>query len=186
MKICHAFPFFSVRFAGGTSDLMFKLAKAQLKAGQLPVIYSGDHNFDAELASRLPGAKFEVTRSYLDRQGFSIMPRLPAIARRDLRSYDVVHMHVLRTYQNVVLYRYCRKYGIPFVMDAHGSTPYAMRKRTIKRAFDRIWGRRMLQDAAWVIGETEIGIREYLDIEPGLDRRSEEHTSELQSQSNLV
>lgn len=170
MKICHAFPFFSVRFAGGTSDLMFKLAKAQLKAGQLPIIYSGDYNFDTDLAAKLPGARFEVLRSYFDKEGFSIIPGLPKLAHRELGTYDVVHMHVFRTYQNVILYRYCKKFGIPFVMDAHGSVPYATRKPFIKRTFDNIWGRQMLNDAAWVVAETQVGVQEYLDIEPNLDR----------------
>lgn len=149
---------------------MFKLAKAQLKAGQLPIIYSGDYKFDPDLAAKLPGAKIEVLPSYLDREGFSIMPSLPKLAERELGTYDIVHMHVFRTYQNVVLYRYCKKFGIPFVMDAHGSVPYATRKPYIKRAFDSIWGRQMLKDAAWVVAETQVGIQEYLDIEPNLDR----------------
>ena len=37
MRILHPFVFFSIKFAGGTSDLMFKIAKAQKKAGLEPV-----------------------------------------------------------------------------------------------------------------------------------------------------
>lgn len=170
MKICHAFPFFSVRFAGGTSDLMFKLAKAQLKVGHTPIIYSGNYKFDSDLAAKLPGAEFEVARSYFNQEGFSIMPGLSKSAERNLGTYSVVHMHLFRSYQNIILYRYCKKFGVPFIMDAHGSTPYATRKPFIKRAFDQIWGRQILRDAAWVVAETQVGIQEYLLIEPNLDR----------------
>ena len=48
MKILHAFVFFSIKHAGGTSDLMYKIAKAQKKAGLSPIILSGDYKFDYE------------------------------------------------------------------------------------------------------------------------------------------
>ena len=50
MKILHAFIFFSIKHAGGTSDLMYKIAKAQKKAGLSPIILSGDYKFDYDLA----------------------------------------------------------------------------------------------------------------------------------------
>jgi glycosyltransferase involved in cell wall biosynthesis len=170
LRICHVFPWFSIKFAGGTSDFMFKIAKAQLKAGHEVVIYSGAYRFDQELAASLPEAIFRVVPSYLDGAGFSIMPDLPALASREVPTFDVVHMHVFRTFQNVVLYRACRRSGVPYVVDAHGAVPYYRRKRTLKRLFDRIWGRRMLRDAACILAETEVGVAEYLEIDPALDR----------------
>ena len=50
MNICHAYLFFSIRFAGGTSDLMFKICKAQEKLGHKPIVYSGHYEFDHDLA----------------------------------------------------------------------------------------------------------------------------------------
>jgi glycosyltransferase involved in cell wall biosynthesis len=170
MKICHAFLFFSVRFAGGTSDLMYKICKAQEKVGLKPVIYSGDYHFDFELAGYLKGTQFEVTPSKLDKEGFSIMLDLPALAERQVPTFSVVHMHALRTYQNVVLYKKCIKYGIPYIVDAHGAVPYYTRKKLLKRLFDRLWGRKILRDAGVIIAETEVGVQEYLEIDPNLDR----------------
>ncbi len=46
MKILHSFILFSIEIGGGTSDLMFKICKAQAKAGLLPTILSGDYKFD--------------------------------------------------------------------------------------------------------------------------------------------
>ena len=170
MNICHAFPFFSIRYAGGTSDLMCKIAKAQVKAGLEPVIFSGDYNFDYDLSSSLQGVEFQISRSYFDKRGFSLMPSLNKFLKRDIMNFDVVHMHVFRTYQNLILYKYCKKFKIPYIMDAHGSVPYATRKPVIKRLFDNVWGRKMLRDASWVVAETEVGINEYLEIEPDLNR----------------
>ena len=170
MKICHAFIFFSIRFAGGTSDLMYKICKAQVKQGHKPVVYSGHYKFDQELADSLTGTEFRVAQSWLDTAGFSIMPGLSKLLRKEIRSFDVVHLHVFRTFQNVMLYRYCKKHNIPFVIDAHGAVPYYTRKNFIKKLFDRIWGYQMLRDADFLIAETEVGVQEYLDVDPDLDR----------------
>ena len=73
MRILHAFIFFSIRFAGGTCDLIYKLAKVQACAGLKPIISTGDYKFDAELSESLTGVEFWVERSWLNRAGFSIM-----------------------------------------------------------------------------------------------------------------
>ena len=162
MRICHAFIFFSIRFAGGTSDLMYKICKAQVKQGHKPVVYSGHYRFDQDLANSLRGVEFRVVRSWFDKLGFSIMPKLAKLFRIDVKELDVVHMHLFRSYQNLILHRFCRKYNVPYVLDAHGAVPYYTRKKLIKKLFDRIWGKRILNDAAYLIAETKIGVKEMM------------------------
>ena len=169
LKVCHAYIFFSIKFAGGTSDLMYKLCKSQSKFGLLPTIYSGDYKFDKDLAADLPKTKFKVVKSVLDKAGFSIMPNLWTLAKTDLRNYDVVHMHVYRTFQNVILYHFCKKFNIPYIMDAHGSCPLYRRKNFIKRLFDKIWGYKILRDAKFLVAETQVGVDEYKELDPTLD-----------------
>ena len=60
MKILHPFLFFSIKYAGGTSDLMFKIAKAQHKKGLKPIILSGNYMFDNELREKLPNVEFKI------------------------------------------------------------------------------------------------------------------------------
>ena len=76
MTILHAFVFFSIKHAGGTSDLMFKIAKAQKKAGLNPIILSGDYKFDYDLADSLVGVDFVICKSFFDKLGLSIMPSM--------------------------------------------------------------------------------------------------------------
>jgi len=170
MKICHTYLFFSIRFAGGTSDLMFKICKAQVKQGYSPTIYSGDYEFDYELADKLEGTRFQIIKSYLDKLGFSLMPSLKSRLEKDLVNIDVVHTHVFRTFQNVVLFYFCKRNKIPFIIDAHGAVPYYSRKGILKRLFDLIWGRKMLKEADFLIAETEVGVKEYLEVVPELDK----------------
>ena len=168
MKILHAFVFFSIKHAGGTSDLMFKIAKAQKKAGLSPIILSGDYKFDYELADNLQGVDFVICKSFFDKFGFSLMPSMIWKLFSIRKDVDVVHMHVYRTFQNVILYLFCKIFSIPYVMDAHGAVPYHENKKLLKRVFDFIIGKRILRDAKHLIAETVVGRDEYLSIMPSL------------------
>tara|TARA_B100000787_G_scaffold170034_1_gene163555 strand:- start:1048 stop:2190 length:1143 start_codon:yes stop_codon:yes gene_type:complete len=168
MKILHAFVFFSIKHAGGTSDLMFKIAKAQKKAGLSPIILSGDYKFDYELADNLHGVDFVICKSFFDKLGFSIMPSMIWKLFSIRKDVDVVHMHVYRTFQNVILYLFCKIFSIPYVMDAHGAVPYHENKKFLKRVFDFIIGKRILRNAKHLIAETVVGRDEYLSIMPSL------------------
>ena len=171
MKILHAYLFFSIRFAGGTCDLMFKLAKAQKKQGLYPAIYCGDYKFDNSLAEKLIGTRFKIVKSWFDKQGFSIMPSLNRELENDIDNIDIIHMHVFRTFQNYIMYKFCLRNKVPFVIDAHGAVPRYVRKKSLKGLFDRFIGRKMLNDADFLIAETEVGVAEYLEVDPTLDRK---------------
>jgi glycosyltransferase involved in cell wall biosynthesis len=65
-----------------------------------------------------------------------------------------------------VVHHYARKYGIPYVLDAHGSlTRTSGGKRgpgwLLKSLFDITFGYRILKGASKVIAETEAGVKEY-------------------------
>lgn len=168
MKILHSFILFSIEVGSGTSDFMYKICKAQVKVGLKPTILSGSYAFDQVLADTLDGVDFHVEKTWLHKQGFSLMPRLIPWCRKNLKQYDVVHMHVYRTFQNIVLYYYCRKYKIPYVMDAHGSVPYFIKKNFIKKIFDKFIGKSILNNASFLLAESKKGIEEYKKIIPDL------------------
>ena len=141
MNVLQAYIFFSIKFAGGTSDLMFKLCKALEKKNIKNTVLCGSFEFDQDLAKRLKNTKFKVCKSYFDRFGLSITPEYIIYLKNNLRKFDLVHMHVFRTFQNVIIYYFCRKYNIPYIMDAHGSVPYFVRKKFLKRIYDFIIGK---------------------------------------------
>ena len=166
MNVLHAFPLFSIQHGGGSCDLLYKLVKAQHKAGLKPSVYCGDFKYDGELASSAKGVPFVVDRSRLHSSGFSLMFGLRASLEKNRESIDIVHMHAFRTYQNIVLYKFCKKYDIPYVVDAHGAVPYAKNKRWLKKIFDLLIGRKILREASYVIAETKVGVDEYVECEP--------------------
>lgn len=169
MKILQAYIFFSIKFAGGTSDLMFKLCKALEKKNVKNTVLCGSHQFDKDLSKKLKNTSFVVCRSFFDKLGFSITPGYINYLYKNLKYFDTVHMHVYRTFQNIVIYFFCKIYNIPYIMDAHGSVPYFKNKKFLKKIFDFFIGKKILKDAKYLIAETEVGKKEYLDLLPTLD-----------------
>lgn len=169
MKICHVVPFFSIKYNGGTSSFVSKLCKAQIESGLAPTVMTSSHEFDSELAQSLDGVKFEVFKSFFSKLGVSLMPGLVFQAKKEVSRFDVVHFHAFRTVQNLVLYKACKAAGVPFVMDVHGSAVYMGRKIFLKRLYDRLWGRKMLSDAGFLVGETEVGRGEYYAVNNRLE-----------------
>ena len=168
MKILHSFILFSIEIGSGTSEFMYQICKAQAKAGLKPTILSGSYAFDQELADTLSEVDLHVEKTWLHKQGFSLMPGLILWCRKNLKQYDVVHMHAYRTFQNIVLYYYCRKYNIPYVIDAHGSVPYSTRKIFIKKLFDKFIGKSLLENASVLLAESKKGVEEYKKNTPDL------------------
>jgi glycosyltransferase involved in cell wall biosynthesis len=162
MKILHASLFFSVRTGGGTTDLIYKLAREQASRGHEVTIYAGDYRLDRDYVQSLNGVRVRSFRSWMN-FGFYLMPGLIPAARRELPHFDVIHLHVYRSFQNIVIHHFARKFGVPYVMDAHGSLGRFVRKRQVKAAFDRVFGEELLRDATRCIGETDMGVREYLE-----------------------
>ena len=85
-------------------------------------------------------------------------------AKRELRNFDVVHLHGARIFQNVAVYPYAKKYGVPYVFQARGSLPRIMTKRRLKWIYDVFFGYRLLRDASKVIALTRREVQQYRDM----------------------
>ena len=65
INVLHVYLFFSIKYAGGTSDLMYKIIKNQEKTDVTPSIITGDHNIDYELINKLSKTNFYIFKSFL-------------------------------------------------------------------------------------------------------------------------
>ena len=96
-------------------------------------------------------------------------PDLVREIRDRIKEYDIVHLHAARSFQNIIVYRYAKKYNVPYIIDAHGSTPREyMGKRELKSflkwLYDVFLGYNILKYASRAIAETEVGIKEYEEL----------------------
>ena len=177
MKILQVFNFFSLPHGGGTVDVVYKLSRALMRRGHGVTIYTSDFELDREYINSLEGVEVYPYHSWLNLPGFYfyLTPGMILESKRKVKDFEIIHMHGYRSLQNMVTSYYAKKYGIPYVIDAHGST---LRMNWEKRGFkwllrglfDIAFGNRILRAACRVIAETEVGVNEYKEIGVNQDK----------------
>jgi glycosyltransferase involved in cell wall biosynthesis len=163
MKILQAFSLFSVPSGGGTVDFVYKISRTLRQRGHEVTIYTSDFELDQNYIDSLQGIEVIPFCGFLDLPGLHITPGLISEAARNLKNFDVIHLHSHRSFQNIILHHFANKFGIPYVIDAHGSTPLE-HKKTFKRFFDILYGNKICKDCSMFVAETQMGINEYKEI----------------------
>jgi len=168
MRILQAFDIFSPH-TNGTVKLLYQLSKALMQRGHEVAVYTSDFKFDQEYTNSLQGARVYPFHLCFDSFALYLTPGIVVEAKRKLKDFDIIHLHSCRSFQNIVIHHYAKKYSVPYVVDAHGSTPRrAGGKRGLKWLlrwlFDVTFGCDILRDASRVIAETEVGVNEYKEL----------------------
>jgi len=170
MRILHIFSFLSPN-ANGTITLTRQLSLALAQRGHEVGVFTSDFELSKEYIDSLKPVKIYAYPSWLNLKRLYLYPSPGMIseAKRIIRDFDIVHLHCFRSLQNMVVCHYAKKYGIPYVVDAHGSVPIATEgkkglKWLLRKLFDVFYGYNMLKGSSKVIAETEVGIREYEEL----------------------
>jgi len=167
MKILQAVDSFSVPHGGGTVDLIYKLSRALVDRRHKVAIYTSDFELDRVYIDSLQGVKVYPFHSWLNLPRMYFVPGMIGEVRRQLKDFDIIHLHCFRSFQNIVIHHYAKKYGVPYVLDTHGSLPRHGNKGfkwLLKWLFDITFGYRILEDASRVIAQTEVGVNEYKEL----------------------
>jgi len=165
MKILHVFDFFSPH-GGGTVELLYKLTKAQAQRGHEVSIYTSDFKLDLDYITSLPEVNIYPFHCVSSLGLFYITPSLVKAARENLKDFDVIHLHCVRSFQNIVIRRYALKYGVPYVLDQHGSLPRLVAGETgckwlLRWLFDVVFGNLITRNAVKVLAQNDFAAREY-------------------------
>ncbi|KAF5081927.1 glycosyltransferase family 4 protein [Methanoculleus horonobensis] len=163
MKILQVTQFFKPSWeSGGVTRAAYEISRRLQMAGHDVTIYTTNRNkYPTGLPTNRPlnvdGMKvyyFENLRKYFPGAALPIVPYyLPFVAHRDLRNYDIIHIHEHRTLLAAMVSYYAREYGIPYVLQPHGSLPKdrALGKAKMKNLFDFISGSAILDAASRLI-----------------------------------
>ncbi|MCK4732799.1 MAG: glycosyltransferase [Methanophagales archaeon] len=109
---------------------------------------------------------FRNLSSYLAREMVLPIPcYLPIVARREIRGFDVIHIHEHRTVLGTVVHHYAKKYNIPYILQAHGSVLPTFQRQRLKNVFDLFFGYRILKDATKVLALTKTEAEHYKDMD---------------------
>ena len=170
MRILQVTPAFVPSHFGGI-NLFYNLSKNLVKRGHEVVVYTTDINDKYSRLSNIQGGRSiggikvyyfrNISNSLAAKHRLSIPKGMSTAVKREISNFDIIHLHNVRTYQNIIIHHYARKYNIPYVLQAHGSLPRIMSKKRLKQVYDTLWGYRLLEDASRVIAVTETEVEQY-------------------------
>jgi glycosyltransferase involved in cell wall biosynthesis len=113
--------------------------------------------------------EFEIVRlknssSYISNiLGLIITPNLRNFLLTRKNDYDLIHIHEHITYQNILVYKFAKKYKIPYIHQAHGSLP--KRDKFLRKwFFNFFFGFRLLNGASKVIALNQGEVQQYRNI----------------------
>ena len=160
MKILQVAQFFSP-VHGGSAEAPYQLSKELEKRGHEITVYASGYKSSQEYINSISEVTVCLFRSWLNYAKFHVTPSMIKRAKKDIKNFDVIHMHNYRTFQNIVVHHYARKYKIPYVLQAHGSVLPFFQKRGLKRIFDLFCGYKILKDASKVIAVAKTEVEQY-------------------------
>jgi glycosyltransferase involved in cell wall biosynthesis len=168
LMVINAFP--PAWQAGGPVKVAYEICRKLVKRNHEVVVYTTD------VYSKPPQSKYEENPTVME--GISVyrfknlsdilarknMPMaiemMPSL-EKSMREFDIVHAHLYRCFQAVQVHHYARKYGVPYVLQAHGSLPRVYSWQKLKWLYDELFGYKLLRDASKVIALTQVEAEQY-------------------------
>lgn len=166
LKILQVIQFFAP-IHGGSVMVPYQLSRELANDGHDVAIYTSDYKVSPKYVDSLGKVNVFPFKTSLHGQKLCFTPDMVRKIKDEIKQFDIIHMHNYRTYQNIVVYRYAKKYNIPYVLQAHGSLTTFFQKKKRKMLFDRLWGYNILRDASKLIAVTPREAEQYKSM--GID-----------------
>ena len=169
MRILQVIPFFypSMEF-GGSVSVVYNLSMVLAEKGHEVVVYTTDAAFGRgrlgirEIKYNIDGFDVYYFKNAFRLDSLFISPGMISMIKKEIKSFDVAHLHLYSTFQNVIAHRYLKKSQKPYVLSAHGSVLPIIEKIMLKKLFHCTFGLRMLRDAAKVIAVSSMEKDQYM------------------------
>jgi glycosyltransferase involved in cell wall biosynthesis len=165
MKILQVVPYFHPAYAfGGPVKVAYSISKELVKRGHSVTVYTTDIKSQTERLNvpnvmDVDGIEVHYMRNLflapVRMSNLFLSPELILTCKSELPKFDLVHLHEFTTFQNIVVSHYSKKYGVPYVLQAHGSIPIIGRKGR-KLLFNAMFGNKILRNASKVFALTNI------------------------------
>ena len=174
MKILHVAHFFyPCLSAGGVVNASYQIASKQGKDDDVKVISSDS----CKERLKFPNGRYDVDVDGIKvdyfknlSNGFKLKTMLdtplaaPFKIRKDIKDYDIVHIHEHRQTLAIIASYFARKNNIPYIVQAHGSVLPFFQKEGLKNLFDKVFGFKILHNASCVFALTEVEKEQYLKM----------------------
>jgi len=161
MRIAFVIPYFYPALGyGGTPRLAYEMARVLAGHGHEITVFTTDSGGPSRIPKEtiqnieregLDGIRVHYYENLSNTLAYRSRLFLPTAFFRNVRKLlvgnDVIHLHDLRSFLSVAARRAARSLRIPYVLSPHGGLP-RLGKESAKIAFDALWGKAILRDAA--------------------------------------
>lgn len=178
MKILQVISSFPPAYSyGGAARVAYDISKELVKKGHEVTVYTTDvfdansrfkYNSNPMYMDGIEVYHFKNLSNNLSKRNFPIALEIFNHLKKNLQNFDIAHIHEYRSFQAIVTHHFTVKYGVPYVLQAHGSSLPFFQKQTLKKMFDFIVGYEILKNASKAIAITDTE-REQL-VKMGIDR----------------
>jgi len=165
MKVLQVIPRFSPKHGGGVI-VVKNISKYLSRRGYDVTILTTDYQIDAGYISELQkeGVTVVALKSLFNYCLFIPSPDIETWLKKNIQGYDLVHLHGARSYQNIHVAKYARKYGVPYIIQSHGSILCINGRETLKNAYDLMWGNKTYESASKFIALNNREKEQYLQF----------------------
>lgn len=140
-----------------SGELECRLTRAQAQAGHEVAIYTSDYMLDRKYIDSLDGVKVYPFRNLRDPVVFgSITPGMISRLRKEIKGFDIVHLHGYTIFQNVIACHYAQKYNIPYILHPHGAIARKLGRKWLNKVYDVFFGYRIINNASKVIAVSSV------------------------------
>ena len=174
MKILHVAHFFiPCLSAGGVVNASYQIASKQAEDNDVKVLSTDsckerlkfpDGRYDVDV----DGIMVDYFKNLSNRFKMATMLDTPFSApfriRKEIKDYEIVHIHEHRQTLAIIASHFARKNNIPYIVQAHGSVLPFFQKEGLKNLFDKVFGFKILHNAACVFALTEVEKEQYLNM----------------------
>jgi len=161
MKILQVIPAFPpARGYGGGPYVAYEISRHLVKRGHEVTVCTTDADTKSDRIKKyqdiIDGINVYYFRNLSNFLAYNhklfLTPSLISWARKKVKDFDVIHLHDTRTVQNLIVAHYARKYGIPYIIQPHGTLTSKTRYKILSKSiFDKLFGAKLFSSASMII-----------------------------------
>lgn len=148
---------------GGDVKSCYTISWQLKQRGHDVTIITTNYEFDDGYANAIETDGVEVLpfTCSVNIKSYIYTPTIKKWLNNNIKNYDVIHMHTFRCYQNNAVRHYANKYNIPYILQARGSVLPFFAKQFLKKLYDVVWGKRILEHATKIIALNKMEAEQY-------------------------
>ena len=173
MKILQVVPWFPPAYSfGGPVIISYWISKELVRRGHEVVVcttnvkdFSSTLNVYLETINGIKVYRFKnISTMLVKKLKLFLTPHMASYLDKYLKNFDIVHLHGYRTYQNTIIHKYAKRYGIPYILQPHGSLIKVEAWKRLKQIYDWLIGYKLLQDASKVIALSQFEMKRCINM----------------------